>query len=202
MHARHSRVSSVHDADREGHGLFAGAFMPVMIALAALAVGAILVFKPGDLRAPGDSAATTAAALTKPARPALTDAEEGYIRALWAVHGDVERSTMRMSLGQIFYKTKDLTAAELKARVEQALGAYKSAQERIQKLDAPASLRAQHEDYLAAVHLFEESASEIMKMFSDGRDDHLLAAYPKGQAGADKIREIGGKFWPNEFPPH
>jgi hypothetical protein len=41
-----------------------------------------------------------------------------------------------------------------------------------------------------------------MKMFSDGREDHLLAAHPQGQAGADKIREIGGKFWPSEFAPN
>jgi hypothetical protein len=52
------------------------------------------------------------------------------------------------------------------------------------------------------VRLFEESALEVMKMFSDGREEHLLAAHPKGQAGADKIREIGGKFWPQEFAPH
>ena len=109
---------------------------------------------------------------------------------------------MRVSLGQIFYTTKDLGAPELKARVEHALGVYRSAQARMQGLQPPDSLRAQHDDYLAAVRLFEESANEVMKMFSDGREDHLLAAHPKGQAGADKIREIGGKFWPQEFAPH
>lgn len=203
MHAPRSRVSPAHDAARVGKGLFAGPFMPVMVALAALAIGALVVFKPGTLRGLTDSGATaTAAAPAKPARPALTADEERYIRALWPIHGDVQRSTMRMSLGQIFYTTKDLGAPELKVRVEQALGVYKSAKTRMQELQPPASLRAQHDDYLAAVRLFEESAHEVMKMFSDGREEHLLAAHPKGQAGADKIREIGGKFWPNEFAPH
>jgi hypothetical protein len=177
--------------------------MPVLIALAAFAAGALMFFKPADSTAPReDSATATPVAPAKPARPALTADEERYIRALWPIHGDVQRSTLRMSLGQIFFSNKDLGAAELKARVEQALGVYKNARTRMQDLQPPESLRAQHDDYLVAVRLFEESAQEIMKMFVDGREEHLLAAHPKGQAGADKIREIGGKFWPNEFAPH
>jgi hypothetical protein len=184
--------------------MFARPLMTAVTALAVLAIGALVVFfKPGEWRAPRDGdAATVATTPRKPARPALTADEERYIHALWPIHGDVERSTMRMSLGQIFYANKDLGAPELKARVEQALNVYKSAQARIQALQPPDSLRAQHDDYLAAVRLFEESANEVMKMFSDGREDHLLAAHPQGQAGADKIREIGGKFWPSEFAPN
>jgi len=176
--------------------------MAVMAALAALAIGTVFIARQSDQRPLQNGGATAVTTIAKPARPALTDDEERYIRALWPIHGDLERSAMRMSLGQIFYKTDDLGAPELKARVEQALSVYKNAKTRIQGLEAPASLRTEHDDYLAAVRLFEESANEIMKMFNDGRDDHLLAAYPKGQAGADKIREIGAKFWPNEFPPH
>jgi hypothetical protein len=201
MQAPRTRVSPAHTDDRVGRGVFAGPLTFVVIALAAFAAGALIFFKPGEgaLR-DGDAAAMVAAA--KHARPALSADEERYIRALWPIHGDVERSSMRMSLGQIFYANKDLDARELKARVEHALGVYKSAQARIQRLEPPASLRAQHDEYLAAVRLFEESATEVMKMFTDGREDHLMAAHPKGQAGADKIREIGGKFWPQEFAPH
>jgi hypothetical protein len=202
MTARRARVSSAHDGDPAGGGGFAAPLVPLLIALAAFAVGALVVLRPGDARAPQAAAGSTAAVPAKPARPALSADDERYIRALWPIHGDVERSTLRMSLGQIFYSTKDLSAPELKSRVEHALGVYKSAQASIQGLQPPASLRAQHDEYLAAVRLFEESALEVMKMFSDGREAHLLAAHPKGQAGADKIREIGSKFWPNEFAPH
>src|SRR5437762_4726640 len=52
------------------------------------------------------SSPTTAQRTAEPRRPALTAAEEQYIRELWPIHGDVERSTMRMSLGQIFYTTQ------------------------------------------------------------------------------------------------
>jgi hypothetical protein len=204
MDARRSRVSSAHASDGVLRGVFARPVVPVVIALAALAIASagIFLFKPSDQRVPRDDGAASVATSPRPTRPALTAEEERYIRALWPIHGDVERSTMRMTLGQIFFANKDLGAPELKARVEQAIDVYKSAQARIQGLQPPASLRAQHDDYLAAVRLFEESASEVMKMFADGREDHLLAAHPKGQAGADKIREIGGRFWPNEFAPH
>ena len=138
----------------------------------------------------------------RPPRPALTPAEEAYMRAMWPIHGDVERSLMRASLGQILYKTDDLSRAELKARMEQALTTYRGAETRIRALEPPASVRNDHEQYLVAVRLFQESAVEAIKMFKDGRDDHLLAAYPKSQEGSDKIREVGGKFWPSEFPPN
>jgi hypothetical protein len=170
MNTRRWRVSSDHGTGRGvSRAVLARRLVPVaLIALAALVIAAFVFAKPGDLRAwfgSGGTLAAVAASPAKPARPALTADEERYIRALWPIHGDVERSTMRMSLGQIFYTTKDLDAPELKARVEQALKTYKSAQTQIQGLQPPASLRAQHDDYLAAVRLFEESANEVMKVF-------------------------------------
>ena len=138
----------------------------------------------------------------RPPRPALSPAEESYIRALWPIHGSVERSTMRMSLGQIFYKTEDLSRAKLKIRVDEALLNYRRAESGLRALEPPASLQTAHEEYLEAVRLFQQSAVEVLKMFDDGRDDHLLAAYPLSQKGSDKIREVGGRFWPGEFPPN
>ena len=138
----------------------------------------------------------------QPPRPPLSAAEESYIRAMWPIHGDVERSLMRASLGQILFKTQELSRAELQSRMEQALVVYRSAETRLRALEPPPSLRPEHERYLTAVRLFQEAAVEANKMFADGREDHLVAAYPKSQEGSDKIREVGGKFWPNEFPPN
>jgi hypothetical protein len=109
---------------------------------------------------------------------------------------------MRASLGQILYKTSDLSAAELKTRMTQALATYGRAERGLRSLEPPGSLVRDHERYIAAVRLLQESAVEALKMFKDGKDDHLLAAYPKSQEASDLIREVGGKFWPNEFPPN
>jgi hypothetical protein len=181
---------------------------PGVLVLAAVVAGlmvagvAWLVPLVPNPEAGAGAAPVKAARLAEARRPALTAAEEKYIRELWPIHGDVERSTLRMSLGQIFYTTRDLSRADLGIRVKDAFATYKSAEARLHALEPPASLRTDHMAYVSAVALFKESAVELLKMFSDGRDDHMLAAYPKSQEASNKIREVGGKFWPHEFPPH
>jgi hypothetical protein len=135
-------------------------------------------------------------------RPAFTRTEEAYIQALWPIHGEVERSAVRMSLGKIFYKINEIRKEDLRARVDAALATYRRAEERIRALQPPPSLERAHSDYLVAVELFQKSALEVEKMFDDGNDEHLLAAYPLSQEGSDKIREIGVRFWQDEFPPN
>ena len=137
-----------------------------------------------------------------PVRPPLSRAEEAYSQALWPIHGAVERSAVRVSLGQIFYKTNDMGRAELKTRVDGALATYRQAEKRLRELQPPPSLERAHNDYLAAVQLFQKSALEVLKMFDDGNDDHLLAAYPLSLEGSNKIRAIGAEFWRDEFSPN
>lgn len=137
-----------------------------------------------------------------PPKPAWTRAEEAYVQALWPIHGEVERNAVRLSLGRIFYKANEIGKAELMARVEAELTAFQQAEERIQALKPPPSLSRAHDEYLAAIGLFQQSALETLKMFEDGDDGHLLAAYPASREGSDKIREVGVKFWEDEFPPH
>jgi len=139
---------------------------------------------------------------SRPARPPLSRAEEAYSQALWPIHGAVERSAVRVSLGQIFYKTNDMGRAELKTRVDDALATYRQAEKRLHELQPPPSLERAHNDYLVAVQLFQKSALEVLKMFDDGNDDHLLAAYPLSLEGSNKIRAIGAQFWRDEFSPN
>jgi len=115
-------------------------------------------------------------------RPPLTRAEEAYVRALWPIHGEVERSSVRMSLAQISYKTRDMGTVQLKSRVDEALASYRRAEKWLGTLEPPPSLRRSHDEYLAAVRLFQKSAVEARRMFDDGNDDHLRAAYPLGLA--------------------
>jgi hypothetical protein len=129
---------------------------------------------------------------SSPPRPPLSRAEELHSQALWPIHGAVERSAVRMSLGQIFYKIRDLDRTELKARVDEALATYRQAEMRLRELRPPPSLERAHDDYLAAVQLFHKSALEVLKMFDDGNDDHLLVAYPLSFEGSNKIRSGRG----------
>jgi hypothetical protein len=174
------------------------------LAITVLALLGIVAF--GVTREATTTGRAPSPALSRPAatppKPAFTRAEEAYIQALWPIHGEVERSTVRLSLGKIFYKTNEMGKADLKARLNKALATYRTAEAQIGALQPPPSLQSAHDDYLAAVGLFQKSAFEVLKMFDDGNDDHLLAAYPLSQEGSNKIREVGARFWQDEFPPN
>jgi hypothetical protein len=135
-------------------------------------------------------------------RPALSADEERYVEVLWPIHTQVEVAAERVGLGTIFYKTNDLDRAELKSRLDEALATYQAAEGKLRALQPPASLRSSHQTYLAAVGLFERSAVEMLRLFEDGSENHLQAGYPLYLDGTNKIRDLGGKFWPDEFPPN
>ncbi len=153
----------------------------------------------------GDNAAGTGRArpAPRPARPAVTPAEEAYVRAMWPIHGDVERSLMRASLGQILYKTNELSRAELQGTDGAGPGRPTGRRH--------AHARARAAGVIARTTTSSTSPRSVSsrsqrwrrrRCSRTGKEDHLLAAYPKSQEGSDKIREVGGKFWPNEFPPN
>ncbi len=175
-------------------------------ALAATVLALLAVVAFGVTREATTTGRTPSPARSHPAapppKPAFTRAEEAYIQALWPIHGEVERTTVRMSLGKIFYKINELGKADLKSRVDGALSTYRRAEARIRALEPPPSLARAHGEYLVAVQLFQQSALEVLKMFEDGDDEHLLAAYPLSQEGSNKIRELGVQFWEDEFPPN
>ena len=173
----------------------------LMLGVILLALAGILTLA-GSREVTSSSPPNTARSSPPPTRPALTPAEERYIRELWPIHGDVERSTMRMSLGQIFYKTQDLGRAELRKRVEQALAVYRGPRPGW-RAEAAAVIAARARRVRLCGASVQESAIEVLKMFEDGRDDHMLAAYPKGQAGAaTKSGRSGASSGRTSFPPN
>jgi len=180
-------------------GIKGSALAVTVLALLGIVVFAVTREATTTVRGPAPAVSQPA---STPQRPAFTRAEEAYIQALWPIHSEVERSAVRLSLGKIFYKINDMGKADLKARVDDALASFRRAETRIAALQPPPSLERAHDEYLAAVGLFQKSALEVLKMFDDGSDDHLLAAYPLNQEGTNKIREVGARFWQDEFTPH
>jgi len=176
-----------------------------LVALAAILVIVVGIVIVAIAREANSRRLVAAAAVSRPAapsRPPLTREEEKYIQALGPIHGAVERSAARMALGQVFYITKDLDRTELKERADEALTTYRGAGIKLRALAPPPSLQRAHEDYAAAVGLFERSVVEVLKMFDDGREEHMRSAAPFSREAVDKIREVGVKFWPHEFPPN
>jgi len=165
----------------------AGACVIALVAFAAFAIGAVTLFKQAitGVRAADANAAAAVPRRRDPRSPT----RRALIRALWAIHGDVEREPMRNELGQIFYHAEGSQCAEFEGARRAALGAYKSAQTRMQGLEVPASLRIQHNGLSRRRSPVRGVGQRLMKMFSDGRDDHYKPSTPKGQAWRRQIRD-------------
>jgi len=90
----------------------------------------------------------------------------------------------------------------LRTRLQDALAAYRTARQRLQAMTPPQTLRVRHDAYLTAVGMFEQSTLEMLRMYDDGNDEHLLVGFPLSVAGSDNIREVGELFWPDQYPPN
>jgi hypothetical protein len=138
----------------------------------------------------------------RPPRPALTPAEEAYAQALWAIHGDVKIAAYNLTFSGLRYKLKQADGPEFETRVQSASENLDRAEARVLSLVPPPSLRQVHAQYLDAVHLFQRSATEMLKATADGRDDHLLAAHPLSQEASEKLLRVGNMIWPGEYLPN
>ena len=135
-------------------------------------------------------------------RPAMTAEEEAYAQALWPIHNEVKASALRMTMSGIQYKTNNADAATVKATVEASLQTYRRAEAEMRALRPPPSLQSVHDDYLGAVLLYQQSAAEMVKLYDDNRDDHLVAAFPMSQEGGQRLRRVGAMLWPSEYVPN
>ena len=173
-----------------------------ILGVVLVALGATIGFSISrEIAQPTDSM-PGAAPLHIGQRPTLSPDEQAYVDALWPIHTDVEVAAERVALGAIFYKINDLDQRALKSRLDESLLRYRSAEGKLRALHPPASLLSSHETYLTAVGLFTQSAVEMLRLFDDGSEAHLQAGYPPYLEATNKIRDLGGRFWPDEFPPN
>jgi hypothetical protein len=176
-----------------------------LLCVVGLALAAVVLFavarEVGGPEAPTAAVSTTRPTLLAP-RPALGPDEQRYIETLWPIHNQVERATVRVALGAAFYRLKDIDRVEFKSRLDQARGVYRGAEDQIKALVPPAALRPSHEGYLEGLHLFDASASEMLRMYDDGNEEHLVIGFPLSQQGSDRIREVGSMLFPDQYPPN
>jgi hypothetical protein len=137
-----------------------------------------------------------------PPRPALSPAEEAYALALWPIHTEVKASALRMIASGLSYKLGRLDRTRLRTRIEAARATYRRAATRIGALTPPPSMAGHHRDYLEAVRLYERSASEMVLVADDGRDEHLVRAHPFSTEAGVILLKVGNDLWPTEYKPN
>jgi hypothetical protein len=151
------------------------------------------------------AAPTSAPVAPRPAvatlRPAPSAAEEAYAQALWPIHNEVKAGALKMTMSGVQYKTRRLDATGLRAQVLASREAYRKAEAEIRALEAPASLAPTHADYLRAVVLYQQSATEMARLADDRQEQHLVDAFPMSQEAGRKLRSVGALLWPGEYVP-
>jgi hypothetical protein len=144
----------------------------------------------------------TARPALAPSRPPFTASEDAYARALWPIHNEVKAAALRMTFGGLNFKIGEIDRAELRARIESSRNVHRGAETRIRELRPPASLLDVHTEYVEAVRLYQQSAVEMLKVAEDGRDEHLVTAFPMSQEAGRKLLRVGNVLWPGEYVPN
>ena len=174
---------------------------PAVLALVLLALAALVAWALVRESAAPARAVVAQPTLLQP-RPAPTAAEEVFARALWTIHGEVKTATFGLTLAGMKFKLRELDRAELGARVRAADQTYRDAEARAGQLPSPAALAEVRAGYLEAVRLLRSSAAEMAKTAEDGRDEHLVAAFPLSQEASRRLLEVGKVIWPGEYVPN
>lgn len=136
------------------------------------------------------------------ARPALTAAEEAYAQALWPIHNEVKAAALKMSMAGIQYLTQGGDLAALRAQVDATIEVYQRAERQILALQPPPSFQAHHDDYVRAVRLYQQAGAEMVRIYEDRDEQHLVAAFPRSQEGGQILRRVGAVLWPTEYVPN
>ncbi|HTD77105.1 MAG TPA: hypothetical protein VK898_05670, partial [Chloroflexota bacterium] len=121
----------------------------VLFALVLAVLGGLVGLAVSREVAPATQDAASARLALPTPRPARASAEQSYLEALWPIHTSVERVVVRVALGASFYKLQDITRAELRTRLDDALVAYRTAGQRLRALQPPGTLQDRHQSYLS-----------------------------------------------------
>ena len=179
--------------------------------LAVVLFGALTALqgkKPASLAAPGEKPAappsfnTMYSSGAAPERRAFNAAEEDYSVNLWRIHDKVKTSSVQLSFAGLSYKLKELDRAGVKAKVAPQGEIYRDALSAMGKLAVPDSLKELHEEYKKAVNFYAAATEDMMKIATDGNEQHLLDAHSKTNQAGTLMLKVSAELWPGEFKPN
>ncbi len=140
--------------------------------------------------------------IIEPLRPAFTEAEEAYASALWPIHSDVKLSAVSMTFAGLYYKLGEIDRNTLKSKLKPVAENFEKAAFRLRQIEPPASMEKIHWNYVKAVKLYQDSITEMTKVFDDGRDEHLIAAQAQSEQAATILLKVSSELWPGEYKPN
>jgi hypothetical protein len=173
----------------------------VILALVAM-VGAAWLHEawPRSVVQPAAQTVSTRAEKLQP--PALTADEEHFAIALWAVHREATRLAVAMSFAGIAYQTEDRDVRALARRIEPLAKFFHDAGMRVRSMSTPPSLASTRGQYVDAMALYADAATEMLKFTEDGDSQHLGEAHRMDVRASEDMLRVGEVLWPGQYKPH
>jgi hypothetical protein len=171
----------------------------VVVALAATAGVAWL----HEIRPRSQSALQTFNARAEKAQlPALTADEERFATTLWAVHREATRSAVALSFAGITYQTEDRDAQAFARKIEPLAKFFHDAEMQVRAMSAPPSLSKTQSQYVDAMALYANAATEMLKFAEDGDSQRLQVAHSLDVKASEYMLRVGEVLWPGQYKPH
>jgi len=171
----------------------------VVVALAATAGAAWL----HEIRPRSQSALQTFNARAEKAQlPALTADEERFATTLWAVHREATRSAVALSFAGITYQTEDRDAQAFGRKIEPLAKFFHDAEMQVRAMSAPPSLSKTQSQYVDAMALYANAATEMLKFAEDGDSQRLQVAHSLDVKASEYMLRVGEVLWPGQYKPH
>jgi len=171
----------------------------VVVALAATAGVAWL----HEVRPRSQPALRTITARAEKAQlPALTADEERFATILWAVHREATRSAVALSFAGITYQTEDRDAQAFARKIEPLAKFFHDAEMQVRAMSAPPSLSKTQSQYVDAMALYANAATEMLKFAEDGDSQRLQVAHSLDVKASEYMLRVGEVLWPGQYKPH
>ena len=171
----------------------------VVVALAATAGAAWL----HEIRPRSQPALQTFNARAEKAQlPALTADEERFATTLWAVHREATRSAVALSFAGITYQTEDRDAQAFARKIEPLAKFFHDTEMQVRAMSAPPSLSKTQSQYVDAMALYANAATEMLKFAEDGDSQRLQVAHSLDVKASEYMLRVGEVLWPGQYKPH
>ena len=100
------------------------------------------------------------------------------------------------------YQTEGRDARALARKIEPMAKFFQDAEIQVRAMSTPASLSSTHGQYVDAMALYANAATEMLKFTEDGDSQHLGAAHRMDVRASEDMLRVGEVLWPGQYKPH
>jgi hypothetical protein len=107
-----------------------------------------------------------------------------------------------LSFAGITYQVEDRDARALARKIEPLAKFFHDAEMQVRAMSAPPSLSKTQSQYVDAMALYANAATEMLKFAEDGDSQRLQVAHSLDVKASEYMLRVGEVLWPGQYKPH